>query len=175
MQHFDSNLGKELPERAYGQDCRLWIPGEGLHTKVLHETLWDEFVIAHSLGWIGKAIVLRNHWILWTCSIGFELMEQTFQHWLANFNECWWDSWLLDVAICNWGGLIVGMMAVKYFGSKKYNWQGTQRETGCCSLGKIVHSSNCDAQPVVPGSACVCDPVNLVGIGCLVLPVLSPS
>jgi hypothetical protein len=20
---------------------------------------------------------------------------------LPNFNECWWDSWLLDVAICN--------------------------------------------------------------------------
>jgi hypothetical protein len=25
---------------------------------------------------------------------------------LPNFNECWWDSWLLDVAICNsLGGL----------------------------------------------------------------------
>lgn len=144
LQHVDPNLGKELPERAYGQDCRLWIPGEGLHTKVLHETLWDEFVIAHSLGWIGKAIVLRNYWILWTCSIGFELMEQTFQHWLANFNECWWDSWLLDVAICNFGGLMVGMMAVKYFGSKNYNWQGTRRRSGlirCCSQLDAIGNS----------------------------------
>jgi hypothetical protein len=32
------------------------------------------------------------------------------QHMLPNFNECWWDSWVLDVLICNslgerfWGG-----------------------------------------------------------------------
>jgi len=23
---------------------------------------------------------------------------------LPNFNECWWDSWVLDVAICNFAG-----------------------------------------------------------------------
>jgi hypothetical protein len=34
-------------------------------------------------------------------SVMFELMELTFQHWLPNFNECWWDSWILDVLICN--------------------------------------------------------------------------
>lgn len=68
--------------------------------------------------------------MLWTCSIGFELMEQTFQHWLANFNECWWDSWILDVCICNFGGLLAGMATVRYFGSKKYNWQGISRQKG---------------------------------------------
>lgn len=41
-------------------------------------------------------------------SIGFELMEVTFQHWLPNFNECWWDSWILDVAICNNLGIALG-------------------------------------------------------------------
>ena len=37
-------------------------------------------------------------------SIGFEFMELTFQHMLPNFNECWWDSWILDVAVCNFIG-----------------------------------------------------------------------
>lgn len=31
-------------------------------------------------------------------------MELTFQHMLPNFNECWWDSWILDVAVCNFIG-----------------------------------------------------------------------
>ena len=140
-----------LEERGYGTDCRLWIPGEGLHLKVraatggalaarrtqwpsdlqvLRDTLFDEFVIAHTLGWWAKALIMRNYWMLWTVSIGFELMELTFQHWLLNFNECWWDSWILDVAVCNLVGLLVGMRTVKYFGSKKYNWQGISEHKG---------------------------------------------
>ena len=38
-----------------------------------------------------QAVMIRNHVMLWTLSIGFELMELTFQHLLPNFNECWWD------------------------------------------------------------------------------------
>jgi Phosphatidyl serine synthase len=36
-------------------------------------------------------------------------MELTFQHMLPNFNECWWDSWILDVALCNFLGMWAGM------------------------------------------------------------------
>jgi Phosphatidyl serine synthase len=52
----------------------------------------------------GKALILRNTTMLWGLSIAFELMELTFQHMLPNFNECWWDSWILDVAVCNFIG-----------------------------------------------------------------------
>lgn len=138
MQHLDPALGTELPERAYGTDCRLWIPGEGIHWQVLKDTLFDEFVIAHSLGWIGKAIIMRNYWMLWVCSIGFEFMELTFQHWLLNFNECWWDSWILDVAVCNFGGLLLGMAAVRFFGSKKYDWQGMAQQKGILNKAKCA-------------------------------------
>ena len=48
-----------------------------------------------------QALIIRDYPMLWTLSIGFELMELTFQHMLPNFNECWWDSWILDVAVCN--------------------------------------------------------------------------
>lgn len=51
-----------------------------------------------------QALIIRDNAMLWVLSIGFELMELTFQHMLPNFNECWWDSWILDVAVCNWIG-----------------------------------------------------------------------
>lgn len=56
-----------------------------------------------------KALILRDYQLLWVLSIGFELMELTFQHMLPNFNECWWDSWILDVAVCNFLGMWAGM------------------------------------------------------------------
>lgn len=48
-----------------------------------------------------QALIIRDYPLLWVLSVGFELMELTFQHMLPNFNECWWDSWVLDVAVCN--------------------------------------------------------------------------
>jgi phosphatidylserine synthase 2 len=78
--------------------------------------------------------MIRNQPLLWVLSIGFELMEVyslccgqiplacafqtqvpnvalyvlqlTFRHMLPNFNECWWDSIVLDILICNWFGEI---------------------------------------------------------------------
>jgi phosphatidylserine synthase 2 len=102
--------------------------------------LFDEFVVAHILGWFGKAVMIRNQLLLWVLSIGFELMEVrsectigttskiffipviflarknayydilqlTFRHMLPNFNECWWDSIILDILICNWFGETFG-------------------------------------------------------------------
>ena len=52
---------------------------------------------------------MRDWALLWVISVGFELMELTFQHMLPNFNECWWDSWILDVAVCNFAGMWGGM------------------------------------------------------------------
>lgn len=151
LQHIDPELGTELPERAYGGDCRLWVAGQGVHWQVLKDTLLDEFVIAHSLGWIGKAIIMRNYWMLWVCSIGFEFMELTFQHWLLNFNECWWDSWILDVALCNFGGLLLGMAAVRFFGSKKYDWQGMAQQKGLLNKAKCAPTALAAQCALKPG------------------------
>jgi phosphatidylserine synthase 2 len=65
--------------RTYAADCRLYIPGHGVNWVIIHSTLLDEFVLAHTLGWWAKALVMRNHLLLWTCSISFELLELTFQ------------------------------------------------------------------------------------------------
>ena len=58
---------------------------------------------------MAKALIVRDWALLWVISVGFEIMELTFQHMLPNFNECWWDSWILDVALCNFIGMWAGM------------------------------------------------------------------
>lgn len=90
-----------MADRTYAADCRLLLPGGAINWATLRATVVDEFVLAHALGWFAKALVLRNPLLLWSASVGFELLELSFRHMLPNFNECWWDSWLLDVAICN--------------------------------------------------------------------------
>uniref|UniRef100_A0A452ZU49 CDP-diacylglycerol--serine O-phosphatidyltransferase n=1 Tax=Aegilops tauschii subsp. strangulata TaxID=200361 RepID=A0A452ZU49_AEGTS len=109
MKHLSPDLGVELPERSYGADCRLYVPENPKNKFInIYETLFDEFVVAHVLGWWGKAVMIRNQALLWVLSIGFELMELTFRHMLPNFNECWWDSIILDILICNWFGYLGG-------------------------------------------------------------------
>ena len=57
MQHLYPELGVDLGERAYGADCRLYIPGQGgraVNWPIIKATVFDEFVVAHTLGWWGK-------------------------------------------------------------------------------------------------------------------------
>ncbi|KAK9815001.1 hypothetical protein WJX73_004520 [Symbiochloris irregularis] len=136
LQFLYPNLGVHLPERAYGSECRLVIPGKGINWEVIKATLFDEFVVAHTLGWWGKALILRNYLLLWILSVGFELCELTFQHMLPNFNECWWDSWILDVAVCNFGGLLAGMATVRWFDSLEYNWEGLSKQPNLVAKAK---------------------------------------
>ncbi|KAJ7892324.1 phosphatidylserine synthase 2 [Mycena olivaceomarginata] len=108
--------GVTLPEKGYADDCSLNF-----------KTLWnalDAFCAAHIVGWLGKALVLRDYWFCWILSITFELAEYSLQHQLPNFNECWWDHWVLDVLVCNWIGTYVGMKTCEYFQLKPYEWRG---------------------------------------------------
>uniref|UniRef100_A0A453DRS4 CDP-diacylglycerol--serine O-phosphatidyltransferase n=1 Tax=Aegilops tauschii subsp. strangulata TaxID=200361 RepID=A0A453DRS4_AEGTS len=84
----------------------------------------------------GKAIMIRNQPLLWVLSIGFELMELTFRHMLPNFNECWWDSIVLDILICNWFGIWAGMKTVRYFDGRTYEWVGLSRQPNIMSKVK---------------------------------------
>jgi len=128
LQNLYPELGVELEERAYGESCALVLPDGTINWETIKATVFDEFVVAHTLGWWGKALILRDYKMLWVVSITFELMELTFQHMLPNFNECWWDSWILDVAVCNFIGILTGMWTVKYFNSKQYNWSGLSQQ-----------------------------------------------
>uniref|UniRef100_A0A0E0N0U9 CDP-diacylglycerol--serine O-phosphatidyltransferase n=1 Tax=Oryza rufipogon TaxID=4529 RepID=A0A0E0N0U9_ORYRU len=113
------------------------------HMVLTAETLFDEFVIAHVLGWWGKAVMIRNQLLLWVLSVGFELMELTFRHMLPNFNECWWDS------------IWVGMHTVRYFDGKTYEWVGLSRQPSIMgklvkfTLSSLVNHFHCGRNPLV--------------------------
>jgi phosphatidylserine synthase 2 len=54
----------------------------------------------------------------------FEMMEYTFTYLQPNFNECWWDHWILDFALCNTGGILLGHAFMLWQDSREYNWVG---------------------------------------------------
>ncbi|THU92447.1 phosphatidylserine synthase 2 [Dendrothele bispora CBS 962.96] len=132
MKHLDPNLGVPLPEKSYAEDCTFSLT-----------TIWnaiDVFCLAHALGWFGKAMILRDYWFCWILSIAFELAEYSLQHQLANFAECWWDHWILDVLLCNWLGTYLGMKVCTYFEVKPYEWRGIRQTRGLRSKAKRVLS-----------------------------------
>ncbi|ESK85418.1 phosphatidylserine synthase 2 [Moniliophthora roreri MCA 2997] len=132
MTYLDPSLGKPLPERNYADDCTFNF-----------KTIWnaiDVFCLAHTLGWFGKAMILRDYWFCWILSIAFELAEYSLQHQLANFAECWWDHWILDVLLCNWIGTYLGMKVCQYFEVKPYEWRGIRQTRGLRSKAKRVLS-----------------------------------
>ena len=114
LKYLYPELGVPLDERAYGNDCRVYTPDhpESKFANI-RDTVLDEFVLAHLFGWVAKGLIFRDWKILLFLSIGFELMELTFNHMLPNFNECWWDSWILDVVLCNNIGMIFGLYLIK--------------------------------------------------------------
>lgn len=83
MKFIDPELGVPLVETTYGEDCSL------TYDNVMGKM--DIFVLAHALGWFGKAVIIRNNAVLWVLSIMFEVMEMSLEHQLPNFAECWWD------------------------------------------------------------------------------------
>ena len=112
----DSSLGRALPEKSYAGNCDL------TYDNMVDQ--FDIFVLAHSLGWFGKAVIMRDEWFLWILSVMFEFLEYSLQHQLPNFAECWWDHWILDVLVCNWLGLWIGMKTCHFFSMQTYEWRG---------------------------------------------------
>ena len=115
----DPKLRTDLPERSYADDCRLSTP-EDPH-KWFH-TIFDEFLLAHSLGYLAKMLVIRDWRIVTLISLSFEVVEVSLQHILPNFAECWWDHLIIDVLICNAGGTALGYLILKLIGAKRYRW-----------------------------------------------------
>ncbi|KIY68453.1 PSS-domain-containing protein [Cylindrobasidium torrendii FP15055 ss-10] len=132
MTYIDPSLGVPLPEKSYAEDC-AFTP----------TAIWnniDIFCLAHALGWFGKAMILRDYWFCWILSVAFELAEYSLQHQLANFAECWWDHWILDVLLCNWLGIVLGMKVCQYFEVKPYEWRGIRQTKGFRGKAKRVVS-----------------------------------
>ncbi|KAK2177964.1 hypothetical protein NP493_570g03007 [Ridgeia piscesae] len=120
----DENLGKELPEKDYGGNCRIYDPD---NPEDPWHNVWDKmdgFVVVHLFGWWLKTLILRDYWLCVVFSTMFEVMEYTLEHQLPNFSECWWDHWVMDALVCNALGIYLGMKTVKYLSMKTYHWRG---------------------------------------------------
>eukprot|EP00754_Rhynchopus_humris_P036844 Rhum_TRINITY_DN18928_c0_g1::Rhum_TRINITY_DN18928_c0_g1_i1::g.168807::m.168807/K08730/PTDSS2; phosphatidylserine synthase 2 len=115
-------------ERGYAQHC-----GIGFAELVANA---DVFVLAHSLGYVAKMLILRDVTLVWLVSVAFEHVEVSFQHVLKNFEECWWDHIVLDVLICNFGGLLVGWFLVCSLKLKPFPWF----ESSLASPRRMVHA-----------------------------------
>jgi phosphatidylserine synthase 2 len=133
MTFLDSSLtNSPLPERSYGDACDLtW--------ENIKFALLDEFVIAHLVGWIFKAAILRDIWLSMVISVLFEIAEYTFTYLQPNFIECWWDHWILDFLICNTGGILVGHLLMQWLHSREYNWRGVSEEAPQSSFSYVLN------------------------------------
>ena len=102
--------------QEYGVNC----------SQITVERVWahvDVFALAHFLGWILKAVLVRHVGILWTISVTWEITEVAFAHLLPNFVECWWDAIILDIFLCNGLGIWIGMKICKLLEMREYKWE----------------------------------------------------
>ncbi|CAG7835433.1 unnamed protein product [Allacma fusca] len=110
-------------EKEYGVNC----------SQITVERVWshvDVFALAHFLGWILKAVLVRHVGILWTISVTWEITEVAFAHLLPNFIECWWDAIVLDIFLCNGIGIWVGMKLCKLLEMREYKWESIKTIQG---------------------------------------------
>ena len=77
-------------------------------------SMLDRFFIVHLLGFFVMSFSIRNATLTWMVSVGFELMELSLKNWFTNFNECWYDSLILDVLVCNNIGIALGILLSTY-------------------------------------------------------------
>lgn len=88
--------------------------------------LWqyvDVYAASHFFGCFVKALLVRHMGVLWTISLMWEFTEMAFAHLLPNFLECWWDSFVLDVLVCNGLGYWCGMRVCRMFEMREYRWE----------------------------------------------------
>lgn len=119
MESYDPALRHPLPDRAYAEDCRMSTPEQPW---LFASTAFDVFILAHSIGYVAKTLILRDWRMVLVVSVGFEVVEVTFQHLLPNFRECWWDHVLLDIFLCNGGGMLLGLWLLHLLKAKQYQW-----------------------------------------------------
>lgn len=109
LKYVDPRLGNPLPEKLYAIDCRIYTP-ENQNSKFSNITnALDLYVVCHWFGWWFKTVIFRDAYICIFLSITFEGLELSFKHWIPNFAECWWDSLIMDVLICNFIGIVLGV------------------------------------------------------------------
>mmetsp|Transcript_25569 Transcript_25569/g.75393 ORF Transcript_25569/g.75393 Transcript_25569/m.75393 type:complete len:585 (+) Transcript_25569:2056-3810(+) len=99
------------------------------NVSTLRRQIFGLWFFAHCVGWWAKMLMLRD---LWTClvfSTAFELMELTLQVLVPEFQECWWDSVVLDWFVANLCiGMMLGILTHRYLLKwPDFDWAGRSR------------------------------------------------
>lgn len=129
MKYIDPRLGVPLPDRAYADDCRIYTP-ENSESKFANlAKAMDLYIVCHWFGWWSKMLIFRDAYICIFLSVTFEWLELSFKHWVINFTECWWDSLILDVLLCNIIGIILGHLTCKYLELGSFRWFGKYKKS----------------------------------------------
>lgn len=121
---FDKNLGNPLPEINYIQnDCRIYTPEneQGNFTNVSY-VFFDIHTLGHFFGYWLKFLIIRDTSACFLIGLMYEVFQRCFQHWIPNFNECWWDYFLLDICICNSLGILMGYLTVSVVNTEFFSW-----------------------------------------------------
>jgi phosphatidylserine synthase 2 len=120
---FIGGLGSPMEEKDYGDVCTIYDPVNHPSDPYYNvKDRLDVFVLAHSIGWFIKSMILRDLHVAWICSILFEVIEISFSHLLPNFSECWWDSVIMDVFGCNLIGIHLGYWMVGELGWERFDF-----------------------------------------------------
>lgn len=140
--YIDPKLGVPLPERDYAADCRIYTPESEHPFQNVKNTVLDEFMVAHVVGWFAKSFLFRDVYICWAWSILFELCELSLAHILPNFRECWWDQIILDVLVCNAIGIYLGHLVMYHFEMRTFNWAGISENNSAPAIARAFWPYN---------------------------------
>jgi len=92
-----------------------------LTMEVLYRQLSSVWFTAHVLGWCGKMCVFRSWRICLVYSFLFEMIELSLQWLIPEFQECWWDSVILDFLISNMLGMVLGYFILRLLNQLDYD------------------------------------------------------
>mmetsp|Transcript_17240 Transcript_17240/g.34565 ORF Transcript_17240/g.34565 Transcript_17240/m.34565 type:complete len:334 (-) Transcript_17240:5-1006(-) len=101
----DGDPAKDFADISYDGACNDWRNAQ----------IVDIFFFSHLIGYAAMAYSVRSVLVAWVVSIGFEFIELSLKNWMPNFKECWWDSLILDVLLCNNFGIIFGSLLLRRY------------------------------------------------------------
>lgn len=105
-----------------------------LNCEMTASTFWRQLTslwfIAHIIGWWAKMCIFRDWGLCIAYSFMFEAAELSLQSLIPEFQECWWDSIILDALGANMIGLYLGHLTLNYLNCREYNWLSWEETRG---------------------------------------------
>lgn len=88
----------------------------------LYRQVTSRWFVSHILGWVGYTLLIRNISVCLAVSFLFECIELSLVCYIPEFQECWWDSLILDFALCNVLGMLLGWQILRWLNSRSWEW-----------------------------------------------------